>query len=169
MNIPEVDLRAMEPEDLDVLYKIENDFDLWGVGNTNVPYSRYALHDYIANASGDIYTDKQLRLMIENQQGETVGIVDIVNFNPKYQRAEVGIVVQQKHRYQGYAHAAIAKLVNYCRRILHLHQIYAVVDADNEYSVKLFETMGFKRNAELQEWLFDGKRYHTAWLMQLFL
>ena len=46
----EVRLRAMEPEDLDLLYKIENDERLWNVCTTNVPYSRYVLRDYIANA-----------------------------------------------------------------------------------------------------------------------
>ena len=51
---PEVKLRAMEPEDLDLLYSIENDMVLWNVGTTNVPYSRYVLHDYIANSSCDI-------------------------------------------------------------------------------------------------------------------
>ena len=30
-------LRALEPEDLDILYAIENDADLWNVGITNVP------------------------------------------------------------------------------------------------------------------------------------
>ena len=44
-----VSLRAIEPEDLDLLYRIENDRNLWNVGTTNVPYSRYTLHDYIAN------------------------------------------------------------------------------------------------------------------------
>ena len=57
-----IHLRAIEPEDLDFLYRIENDVKLWNVGITNVPYSRYALHDYVANASGDIYTDHQVRL-----------------------------------------------------------------------------------------------------------
>jgi diamine N-acetyltransferase len=28
---------------------------------TNVPYSRFALHEYIASATGDIYVDKQVR------------------------------------------------------------------------------------------------------------
>jgi diamine N-acetyltransferase len=40
-----IKLRAIEPEDLDLLYRIENDADLWAVGATNVPYSRYTLHD----------------------------------------------------------------------------------------------------------------------------
>ena len=69
----------MEPEDLDLLYQIENDKNLWGVGATNVPYSRYVLHDYVANSSGDIYTDKQVRLMVDCQQ-QTIGIVDLINF-----------------------------------------------------------------------------------------
>ena len=165
----EVSLRAMEPEDLDLLYRIENDIELWNVGNTNVPYSRYALHDYIANASGDIYTDKQLRLMIENGDEETVGIVDIIDFNPQHMRAEIGIVIQRIHRCQGYAHAALVKLISYCQRILHLHQIYAVVDQSNQESESLFGSMGFHRAAELSEWLYDGKKYHTAVIMQRFL
>ena len=61
-NLTKVRLRAMEPEDLDFLYNIENDRELWNVGNTNVPYSRYVLHDYIANSTNDIYSDGQVRL-----------------------------------------------------------------------------------------------------------
>ena len=77
-------LRALEPEDLELLYAIENDVSLWGVGITNVPYSRYTLHDYIANASNDIYVDRQVRLIVENEEGQTVGIVDVVNFDPQH-------------------------------------------------------------------------------------
>ena len=79
-------LRAVEPEDLDLLYQIENDQSLWLVGATNVPYSRYTLHDYIANSSDDIYADRQVRLMVENDEGETVGIVDLVQFSPQHLR-----------------------------------------------------------------------------------
>mgnify|MGYP001790053284 CR=1 FL=1 len=66
-----VRLRAMEPEDLDMLYHIENDRSLWNVSATNVPYSRYALHNYIADAKNDIYIDGQLRMMIENRDAVT--------------------------------------------------------------------------------------------------
>ena len=74
-----VNLRAMEPEDLDLLYRIENDHELWSLGSTNVPYSRYALHEYMANSTGDIYTDKQVRLIIENEDRVTVGLADLTN------------------------------------------------------------------------------------------
>jgi len=162
-------LRAMEPEDLDTLYMIENNMDLWNVGTTNVPYSRYVLHDYIAHSAGDIYTDKQVRFMIENAQKETVGIVDIVDFNPGHRRAEIGIVIQNRYRGMGYAKGALEKVIDYALKILHLHQLYAVVECDNEESVRLFNTLGFKTETKLQHWLFDGHDFHDALLMQLFL
>lgn len=162
-------LRAMEPEDLELLYQIENKQSLWQVGATNVPYSRYTLHDYIANSSDDIYADRQVRLMAENDEGETVGVVDLVQFSPQHLRAEVGIVILNAHRRKGYATAAIEALCDYAQRVVHLHQLYAVVETSNEGAVGLFTKTGFSRNNTLKEWLFDGRIYHDAVLMQRFL
>ena len=100
--LPTIHLRAIEPEDLDVLYTIENDTKVWNVSTTNVPYSRYVLYDYVANAKNDIYADKQVRMMIEDEHHNVVGIVDIINFDPKNMRAEVGIVIKQDYRNKGY-------------------------------------------------------------------
>ncbi len=162
-------LRAIEPEDLDLLYQIENDTRLWNVGTTNVPYSRYTLHDYIATSSDDVFADRQVRMVVENEQGETVGVVDLVRFEPQHQRAEAGIVIMQSHRHKGYAQAAIEQLCNYALRIVHLHQLYVLVAEDNTVALSLFGKCGFERKAVLQDWLFDGKKYHNAVLMQRFL
>ena len=40
---PQVRLRALEPEDLDILYRYENDSSLWEVGTTIAPFSRKQL------------------------------------------------------------------------------------------------------------------------------
>ena len=169
MNLPIVKLRAMEPEDLDLLYQIENDSSIWHVGTNNVPYSRYVLHDYIAHASGDIYTDKEVRMMIDNEQGETVGIVDLVNFSPQHQRAEIGIVIKDGCRNLGYANAAIRKIMSYAHNVVHLHQLYASVEATNEISLNLFESLGFSRSICLKEWTFNGNTYVDAIVIQKFL
>lgn len=169
MNLPIVKLRAMEPEDLDMLYQIENDSSIWHVGTNNVPYSRYALHDYIAHASGDIYTDKEVRLMIDNENNETVGIVDLVNFSPQHQRAEIGIVIKKGCRNLGYANAAIRKIMSYAHDIVHLHQLYAIVEVSNEISLSLFESLGFSQGIRLKEWTFNGTTYTDAVMMQKFL
>ena len=162
-------LRAMEPEDLDVLYTLENDSTLWDIGPTNVPYSRYTLHDYIATSADDIYADRQVRFMIENSEKQTVGIVDIVSFDPKNLRAELGLAILNAHRGHGYAADALNQVLHYAKRVLHLHQLYVYVAADNTPSFNLFSKCGFQVAAELTDWLYDGTQYHKAWLMQTFL
>ena len=162
----QVRLRAMEPEDLEMLYTIENDPLLWEVGCSNVPYSRYVLHDYIAQSSGDIYTDRQVRLIIENARHQTLGMADLLNFDPKNRRAEVGIVIIGQHRRQGYASDALAALHDYARQTLHIHQLYAFIATDNEPSLALFRQSGYHISAPLADWLYDGQAYHPAIIAQ---
>ncbi len=165
----DVHLRAMEPEDLDFLYHIENDANLWEVGVTNVPYSRYLLHEYMSSTRGDIYADQQVRLIVELDGNEVIGIADIINFDARHCRAELGIVIAKKYRRQGYATEVIRQMSEYACRVLHLHQLYACISADNESSVSLFSKVGFRQIASLPDWLYDGKAYHSAVLMQLLL
>lgn len=161
-----VTLRAMEPEDLDLLYRIENDDSLWNVGITNVPYSRYILRDFIASSTGDIYKDGQVRLIIENIEHKVVGIVDIVNFDARNCRAEVGIVIESQHRRKGYATEALSLIADYSHNVLHLHQLYAIVCKDNIASIALFSKAGYKLTAEMTDWLYTGKEYVSAQLLQ---
>lgn len=165
----ELTLRAMEPEDLDMLYHIENDQQLWCLGATSVPYSRYTLHDYIANSSGDIYTDRQVRLIIENGEHETVGLIDLTNFDPKHLRAEIGIVIEVPMRRHGYATAAIELLHQYAKATLHLHQVFAIVYTDNAAARALFSKYGYEESAHLKEWIYDGTAYHDAIVLQKLL
>jgi len=168
-SVSSVTLRAIEPEDLDLLYQIENDQQLWRVGATNVPYSRYTLHDYIATSCDDIYADRQVRLIIENDEQQTVGICDIIRFEPQHLRAEAGIVIMEPYRRKGYAYAALQQLAYYALTILHLHQLYAVVAADNEAAQQLFRKAGFERKSTLCDWLYDGHKYIDALVLQSFL
>jgi len=162
-------LRAIEPEDLDLLYEIENDTRLWNVGTTNVPYSRYTLHDYIATSNDDIYADKQLRMIIEEENGKTLGIVDLINFSPRHLRAETGIVIMDAERRKGYATEALEQLCSYARQVLHLHQLYGVVATGNEAALALYEKAGFQLQNRLNDWLYDGEKYTDAVLMQRIL
>ena len=167
-QLPSIHLRALEPEDLEMLYRIENDDALWRVGITNVPYSRYVLHDYIANTHSDIYSDKQLRMMIEDGEHKVVGIIDLVNFDPRHQRAEVGIVIVSERRRQGFATAAMHEIRHYAAEILHLHQLYVVVACDNLPAIQLFRDEGFDTEIPLHDWLMTGDKYQDAVLMQTF-
>jgi len=161
----DIRLRAMEPEDLDLLYRIENDVELWDVGPTNVPYSRYLLHDYIANTTNDIFADRQVRMIIE-RDGQVVGMLDLTNFDPKHQRAEVGLVVERPFRRRGIALTALARIERYARATLHLRQLYAVIAAGNTPARLLFGAAGYEEVACLPQWLASASGYQDAVIVQ---
>ena len=162
-------LRALEPEDLDFLYSIENDPDLWDVGCTNVPYSRHILSEYILANKSDLYADKQLRLIVTDGRGKQIGVIDLFNFEPKHLRAELGIAILREYRNRGYGQMAIDRLMRYCKRHLHLHQIYAVVGENNQQSLKMFRNADFQEGARMKDWIYDGNRFQDAIVMRIFL
>ncbi len=139
-------LRALEPEDLEFVYAIENDESIWEVSNTQTPYSRFLIRQYLENAHQDIYEAKQLRLVIcKNQDFEAVGLIDLFDFDPRNNRAGVGILIQNStNRNSGIGTEALDLLIQYAFTKLNLHQLYANIDLENEASLALFTNFGFQ-------------------------
>lgn len=162
----EVRLRALEPEDLEWLYTVENDTELWRWGNANVPYSRYVLKTYIADSRHDIYADGQLRLAITSACGdEVMGCVDLVHFDARHLRAEVGILLFPDYRGKGYGVRVLRMMEGYCREHLYMHSLYAVVSSCNLPACALFERAGYIRSAELNGWLRESDgRFVSAFM-----
>ena len=149
-----ITLRALEPEDIELLYQWENNIEIWEVSNTKVPFSKYILAQYLKESAKDIYTLKQLRLIIQNEKQEPVGAVDLFDFEPYHLRAGVGILIHNKNdRKQGYASDSLMALSNYALNILGLKQLYANISADNPASIQLFEKVGFKNTGLKKDWL----------------
>ena len=161
-----IKLRAVEPEDLDLMYLIENDTELWRMGQTTVPFSHYALKQYIAETTNDFFRDRQLRLVIEKADGTSVGFVDLQNYNPQHHRAEVGIVVVPGQQRQGLATEALRLLAGYVSVHLGIHQLYALVPEGNEASIALFEKCGYKKTATLQDWLNSPTGWQSVMVFQ---
>lgn len=160
-------LRPVEPEDLDLLYQVENDASLWWINSQNGPYSRFILRQYIANSTGDIYTDKQLRLVaIRKNDNKPIGLIDLFEFSPSHKRAEVGLVVFMEERRKNYGHQMLEILSYYSIRCLRLHQIYAYTPISNIGAVKLFRNSGFNHELVLEDWLLLEEGYSAAFLFQ---
>ena len=163
MNLLENDtirLRAPEPEDLDPLFRWENDPALWEIGSTLSPYSRYALKQYIAEAGSDIFERKQLRLIIELKETNTaVGMVDLYDFDPHHRRAGVGILVDSAYQKKGLGKSALILLINYAFSFLKIHQIYAYIPVTNTPSLRIFEQCDFEIMGLLKDWIFTANGY----------
>jgi diamine N-acetyltransferase len=160
-------LRALEPEDLDFVYEIENDTALWSLSDTLTPYSKFTLKQYLENAQQDIFEAKQLRLAICTAEGIAIGLIDVFDFDIKNKRAGIGILIKDEaNRYKGYGKEALNLLVDYCFKILHLHQVYANVSENNEASLRLFENNGFKKIGLKEDWSFDGQQFSNEYILQ---
>jgi diamine N-acetyltransferase len=162
-----VSLRALEPTDLEILYKWENDTDNWNVSSTQTPFSHFVLEQYIASAHLDIYSIKQLRLIINNEENVPVGCIDLFDFEPNHLRAGIGILIAEKNdRKKGYASEALELLIEYCFSTLNLHQIFCNISIENEPSVLLFQKHGFLITGIKKQWIRDGDKFKDELLLQ---
>lgn len=162
-------LRAPEPEDLDVLYRWENDASQWHIGNTLAPFSRQQLCDYLIGYDNNIYATGQLRMIVEHVScGIQVGTVDLFEFDPTHHRCGIGIMIDDEWRGQGLGTAAIRLICQYASCRLSCHTVWCMVGVDNTCSIRMFESAGFAATGHLRHWLRgnDGI-YRDAMMMQL--
>jgi len=161
-------LRALEPQDLDFLSDIENDESLWEVSNTQTPYSKFILKQYLEQSHLDIYQVKQLRLVIVNKPyNQEVGLIDLFDFKPQHKRAGIGIAIINKQRHKGYATEALSLVIDYCFKTLQLHQIYANILEENVRSISLFTKLGFKKIGIKKDWTSFQNKFKNEILFQL--
>ena len=161
-----ISLRTPEPEDLELMYAMENDTTLWSVGNTTLPYSRYTLRQYLEQSKQDLYAERQARFVIGVENGEVAGMIDLADFDPLNSRAEVCIGLLGKYRGKGIAARALNLICDYAFKKLHINQLYAFIPEWNEESLGLFEKNGFKKSALLQQWQRTENGYNNVFLVQ---
>lgn len=160
-------LRAMEPEDLELICDLENDPQQWDISNFTVPYSRYVMKQYLESSQCDMFADKQLRMMIVRlEDGQTIGTIDICEFSPMHSRGEVGILIRKEFRGAGYAKDALTLLCDYAFDFLHLRQLMVHITTDNEASMRLFTSCGFVQCGLLRDWLFVEGSFKDVALLQ---
>ncbi len=161
-------LRALEPDDLDFLYELENNVAIWEISGTTTPYSRHVLKQYLDNAHRDIYEVKQLRLCICDTKDKRIGLIDLFDFDPKNRRAGMGIVVLvDKNRNKGVGSEAIRLLTEYAFSTLALRQLYANVVVGNDASIHLFKKLGFLEVGIKKDWIFSNGVYKDEILFQI--
>lgn len=169
LDTPICRLRALEPQDVDLLYVWENDVEVWRVSGTIAPLSYERIARFVEEQSYDLNTTRQMRLIVE-VEGRAVGSVDIFDFEPQHQRFGLGVLIYaQADRRCGYARAAIGAVVEYARDVLGLRQVWAMIAVDNTPSIALFESLDFVRCAHRRDWLRRGREFVDVYDYQLLL
>jgi len=169
MKFKDIRLRALEPEDLELLYEWENNDSNWVISNTITPFSKYILKRYLENSHKNIYETGQLRLMIDHiADKNTIGTIDIFDFDPFHNRAGLGILIaDETYRRKGYASMSLTCLIEYCFKTLHLHQLYCNILANNAESMELFMKQGFIQTGQKKDWIKTSDNYFDEYFFQL--
>lgn len=169
MKYKNIRLRALEPEDLELLYSWENNLSYWVISNTVSPFSKYTLKRYVENSHKSIYETGQLRLMIDHIQDKiSIGTIDIFDFDAFHKRAGLGILIaNEEYRRRGYATMALTCLVDYCFKTLQLHQLYCNILVNNCESIDLFKKIGFVETGIKKEWIKISDGYLDEHMFQL--
>ena len=168
MSVETIRLRACEPEDLELLYRWENDPAYWCGDELRTPYSRYVLKQFILRAGQSVYESRQMRFMaVREADGLTVGVVDLYDFDPHNSRAGVGILIDQPYQGRGLATASLLAVRRYAFDHLRLHQLYAHIAVTNGASLRVFEKAGFTRTALLRDWMKRGDAFVDVAVMQV--
>ncbi len=172
-------LRAVEPNDADLLYAWENDCALWAVSGTTEPFSREQMARFVERqlGGGDLLHTGQLRLMIDtkptlpsSEKPRTVGTIDLFDYDPVARRAGIGILVYgADDRGRGYASDAVETLCRYAREVLDLHQLWCGVGARNEASLRLFRRTGFVACGTRRDWHRSPEGYEDEVMLQRIL
>lgn len=165
-----IKLRAPEPDDLETIYEWENDTSLWHLSQSQIPFSRFDIEQFILQGNHDIYAEKQFRFMIERiEDQEILGSIDLFDFDPKNLKAGVGILIDARYRKMGYASKALDLLIDYTRKSLHLHQLYCNILLSNQESIHLFKRKHFQEIGVKKDWIYLEDDFQDELLLQLIL
>jgi diamine N-acetyltransferase len=169
MKYKKIRLRALEPEDLELLYEWENNISYWIISNTISPFSKYTLKRYLENSHKNIYETGQIRLMIEHIADKmTIGTIDLFDFDPFHKRAGLGILIaNEDYRRKGYASMSLTCLIAYCFETLQLHQLYCNILQNNSESMDLFKKHGFVQTGLKKDWIKTSDGYLDEYSFQL--
>lgn len=159
-------LRSAEPDDAEQIYLWENDRDIWRISGTHAPYSRFQIEQFLLG-NNDLPSQKQLRLMVDLSNRQTIGCIDIFDYDAFNSRAALGILIDKAFRQQGYAKAALALCTEYLFKDVMLHQVYCSIDACNTESQKLFLGQGFEQCGQRKDWIRTAERYIDVYEYQL--
>lgn len=163
-------LRAVEPDDAELLFTSENDEDSWGDSDTLAPISRKILRDYASGYKADPIGECQLRLMaVDDATGQTVGILDFYEIELLHRRSFVAIYVLPQFRRRGYALDMLEYASRYAKRRLGLDKLAARILISNEASIRLFEKACYRPCATLPEWHFSNGKYSDVLIYVLSL
>ncbi|WP_028117358.1 spermidine N1-acetyltransferase [Ferrimonas senticii] len=154
-----VRLRPMERDDLRFVHQLNNNRQVMAYWFEE-PYEAYVELQQLYDKH--IHDQSERRFIAENNLGESIGLVELVEITHIHRRAEFQIIIDPAHQGKGYARPVMAKAVDYAFKMLNIHKLYLLVDVDNYKAVQLYRDYGFIEEGVLVQEYFSNGSYRDA-------
>lgn len=164
MEYSELRLRALEPEDAQMMYAAEEDEAAWRYSDYLAPLSMRMLHEYALTYDADPLRSGQLRLIVDID-GVPAGMLDLFDISPRHLRADTGIYLLPSFREKGLGVKALLLTKEYCRSRLGLHQLTASVARRNIQALRCYEEAGFRSTGTRPDWIRTPQGYEDVELL----
>jgi len=104
----------------------------------------------------------------QDEDFPALGLIDLFDFDPRNNRAGIGIVIQgETNRNQNIGSEALSLLIRYAFFNLNLHQLYANIGTENKASIALFTKFGFQKIGVKKDWTLINGVYKDEAIFQL--
>lgn len=150
-------LRAVEPEDAELMWLAENDGTTFDTSDYVAPLSRHQVLEYALGYDADPFRAGQLRLMVEVSEGDescnkrmVAGMADLYDISTRDLTAWVAIYVAPEWRGRGVGRSVLEALSRVARERLGLHALGAKVGESNHASLRLFSP--WERCGVMPDW-----------------
>lgn len=157
-------IRPLEREDLRFVHDLDNNESVMHYWFEE-PYEAFVelcdLYDK------HIHDQSERRFVVEHE-GQSIGLVELVEINHIHRRAEFQIIVAPEHQGKGYAKIATKLAIEYAFFVLNLYKLYLIVDCGNEPALAIYRKLGFQDEGILRHEFFVNGEYRDARRMAIF-
>lgn len=160
-----VTLAALEKEDMPIVAKWINDEEINYYNGSRFPSSLDEQYSWFEKIKND---KTKKKLVIYTKADKKAGMVTLFNIDHRNQKAEIGVYISVEYQGKGLAKESLMLLVNYAFQELNMHKIYASILSFNTASIKLFESVGFKREYIKKEDVFTNGNFVDTEILSLF-
>lgn len=159
---PRLYLREMTEEDLDFLYRCQQDelsarFVAGPKGGRETELEKLRAYRQLIYG----FYGFGLWIVCEKETGRPVGRAGL-QLREEYEVPELGFEIEASCRGRGYAREALEAVLSYAKDELELEELRSVVDVENPVSQKLCESLGFaereRKSMDGREWIFYDRK-----------
>ncbi len=154
-----VTLRAIEETDSELLYKMmESEKIEKAMGHCTLPINMMQQREWTINFHN---TEKEIRLMIELDNGKVIGVVMLFDIDIRNGSGEIGykIMASRDSRMEGDIKDALDGLLDFGFNNLRLNCIYARVPEGNVPSENLLMKLSFIHEGTLRQRIYQDNRF----------